>query len=180
VGYDAGVVACVRDVRRSFFLADLLLCLMQAAVTSARGVPLDVTTTTKRPHAQPTTSGMHRHAMRGFALCVSSSLTASGARPISAATPLLVADVLDISHQNRHDSHYEFIAVLMSGHEGEGGGFSKDRIRTLCSRQQEAHNEAISTGRSRVAGGSGGGRGTGGRGGGGRTYNSMRVCGSWW
>jgi hypothetical protein len=37
-------------------------------------------------------------------LCVGSSLilTASGARPISAATPLLVADVLDIfaQHQN--------------------------------------------------------------------------------
>ena len=76
----------------------------------------------------------NRHAMRGFALCVGSSLTASGARPMSAATPLLVADVLDIfaQHQNGRGNHYEFIAVLMSRHEG---GFSKDRIKKLYSRQ---------------------------------------------
>jgi hypothetical protein len=41
-------VACVRDVGRSFLLTVLLLCLLQAVETSARGVPLDVTTT-KRP-----------------------------------------------------------------------------------------------------------------------------------
>ena len=76
----------------------------------------------------------NRHAMRGFALCTGSSLTASGARPMSAATPLLVADVLDIfaQHQNGRGNHYEFIAVLMSRHEG---GFSKDRIKKLYSRQ---------------------------------------------
>ena len=67
-------------------------------------------------------------------MCVGSSLTASGARPMSAATPLLVADVLDIfaQHQNGRGNHYEFIAVLMSRHEG---GFSKDRIKKLYSRQ---------------------------------------------
>jgi hypothetical protein len=53
---------------------------------------------------------------------------------MSAATPLLVADVLDIfaQHQNGRGNHYEFIAVLMSRHEG---GFSKDRIKKLYSRQ---------------------------------------------
>jgi hypothetical protein len=47
----------LQDVGHSFFLTDLLLCLLQAVVTSARGVPLDVTTT-KRPQAQPTTNGI--------------------------------------------------------------------------------------------------------------------------
>ena len=67
-------------------------------------------------------------------MCAGSSLTASGARPMSAATPLLVADVLDIfaQHQNGRGNHYEFIAVLMSRHEG---GVSKDRIKKLYSRQ---------------------------------------------
>ena len=76
----------------------------------------------------------NRHAMRGFALCEGSSLTASGARPMSAATPLLVADVLDIFAwwQNRRGNHFEFIAVLMSGYEG---GLSEDRIRQLYSKQ---------------------------------------------
>jgi hypothetical protein len=44
---------------------------------------------------------------------------------MSAATPLLVADVLDIfaQHQNGRGSQYKLIAVLMSGYEG---GFSGD------------------------------------------------------
>jgi hypothetical protein len=56
---------------------------------------------------------------------------------MSAATPLLVADVLDISaqHQNRRGSHYKFIAVLMSHVTGNEGEFSEDRTRKLYSKQ---------------------------------------------
>ena len=84
--------ACVRDVGRSFLLTDLLLCLLQAVVTSARGVPLDVTTT-KRPYAQPTTNGIAMpcgglHCAWAAALI---TVAVSGAdarpRPMSAATP---------------------------------------------------------------------------------------------
>jgi hypothetical protein len=47
---------------------------------------------------------------------------------------LLVADVLDIfaQHQNGRGNQYEFIAVLMSRHEG---GFSGDWIKKLYSKQ---------------------------------------------
>jgi hypothetical protein len=53
---------------------------------------------------------------------------------MSAATPLLVADVLDVfaRGQNRRGNHFEFIAVLMSRYEG---GFSEDRIKQLYRRQ---------------------------------------------
>jgi hypothetical protein len=60
---------------------------------------------------------------------------------MSAATPLLVADVLGVfaHHQNGRGNQYEFIAVLMSRHEG---GFSEDRIRKLYSKQ--AKNNTLS------------------------------------
>jgi hypothetical protein len=117
------------------FLTDLLLYLMQAVVTSARGVPLDVTTT-KRPQAQPTTNGIAMSC--GHAgVCI-----VRGQQPYCVwcqahecghfAAGCRRAGYFHTVPKRARKSLRVYRDAHVSRHEG---GFSKDRIKKLYSRQ---------------------------------------------